>query len=34
MKKLIYTNESRLSLQVSYNNEWAKAVNVAIGELV
>lgn len=33
MKKLIYTNESRLSLQVSYNNEWAKAVNVAIGEL-
>jgi hypothetical protein len=33
MKKLIYTNESRLSLQVSYNNDWAKAVNVAIGEL-
>ncbi len=33
MKKLIYTNESRLSLQVSYNNEWAKAVNAAIVEL-
>ena len=33
MKKLIYTNESVLSLQVSYNNDWAKAVNVAIGEL-
>lgn len=33
MKKLIYTNESRLSLQTDYNNEWAKAVNVAIGEL-
>lgn len=33
MKKLIYTNESRLSLQVSYNNDWAKAVNAAIVEL-
>jgi len=33
MKKLIYTNESRLSLQTGYNNDWAKAVNVAIGEL-
>lgn len=33
MKKLIYTNESVFSLQVSYNNDWAKAVNVAIGEL-
>ena len=33
MKKLIYTNESRLSLQVSYNNDWAKAVNTAIEEL-
>lgn len=33
MKKLIYTNESRLSLQADYNNEWAKAVNVAIVEL-
>ncbi len=33
MKKLIYTNESRLMLQTGYNNDWAKAVNVAIGEL-
>lgn len=33
MKKLIYTNESRLSLQTDYNNEWAKAVNAAIVEL-
>lgn len=33
MKKLIYTNESRLMLQTGYNNDWAKAVNVSIGEL-
>ncbi|WP_315087307.1 hypothetical protein [Bacteroides heparinolyticus] len=33
MKKLIYTNERRLSLQTDYNNEWAKAVNAAIVEL-
>lgn len=33
MKKLIYTNESRLMLQTGYNNEWAKAVNAAIVEL-
>lgn len=33
MKKLIYTNERRLSLQVDYNQDWAKAVNTAIEEL-
>lgn len=33
MKKLIYTNDSRLSLQTDYNNEWTKAVNAAIVEL-
>lgn len=33
MKKLLYTNESRLALQIGYNNDWAKAVNVAIEEL-
>lgn len=33
MKKLIYTNEGRLKLQVGYNEDWAKAVNLAIEEL-
>lgn len=33
MKKLIYTNETRLMLQAGYNNDWAKAVNAAIVEL-
>lgn len=32
-KTLIYTNEARLSLQISYNNDWAKAVNQSIEEL-
>lgn len=32
-KQLIYTNEGRLALQISYNNDWAKAVNFAVGEL-
>lgn len=33
MKKLIYTNEDRLKLQIGYNEDWAKAVNLAIEEL-
>lgn len=33
MKKLIYTNEGRLKLQVGYNQDWAMAVNLAIDEL-
>lgn len=24
MKKLIYTNENRLKLQIGYNEDWAK----------
>ena len=32
-KTLIYTNETRLSLQISFNNEWANAVNQSIAEL-
>lgn len=33
MKKLIYTNENRLKLQIGYNEDWAKAVNFATKEL-
>ena len=33
MKKLIYTNENRLKLQIGYNEDWAKDVNLAIEEL-
>ena len=33
MKKLIYTNENRLKLQIGYNEDWTKAVNLAIKEL-
>lgn len=33
MKKLIYTNENRLKLQIGYNEDWTKAVNFAIKEL-
>jgi|GEM_PF-3575998 hypothetical protein len=33
MKKLIYTNENRLKLQIGYNEDWAKAVNLAVVEL-
>lgn len=33
MKKLIYTYEGRLKLQIGYNEDWAKAVNLAIDEL-
>lgn len=33
MRTLIYTNEYRLKLQISYNQDWANAVNAAIEEL-
>lgn len=33
MKKLIYTNGNRLKLQIGYNEDWTKAVNLAIKEL-
>lgn len=33
MKKLIYTNKNRLKLQIGYNEDWTKAVNLAIKEL-